>query len=88
MGYVTPIYPQTTAVITAIYASDETPGGAIDGINKVFTLANPPAPPTSLQLILNGVVQNYGTDYTLVGLAITMTVAPNLLDALTAFYFF
>jgi hypothetical protein len=51
--------------------------GTNDGVNKVFDL---PTSPT-LQLvapliILNGLVQKPGTDYTRVGLVVTFTTAP------------
>ena len=63
-----------------IYGDAETPAGTVDGINKVFTLANSPNPALSLQLFLNSggaasyILQN-GL-YVLAGNTITYTTAP------------
>ena len=66
----------------------EIPAGAIDGLNTVYTLANAPVPATSLQLYLNRVLMVDTTDYALVGLTITMTLAPQVGDTFVAYYFF
>ena len=88
MGYLSPTYA-VSGSISVVYASDETPSGAIDGINQTFTLATPPAPPTSLQLFWNNALLIYGVDYTLVGLTITaVTFTPVVLDTLRAYYYF
>ncbi len=50
---------------------NEIPGGAVDGKNTTFTLANPPNPPISLNLHVNGLLLHQGPDYTLAGAAIT-----------------
>lgn len=55
---------------------NEIPSGTINGVNDTFTLANTPAPATSLQLTLQGVLLIAGTDYTLSGDTITMTSPP------------
>ncbi len=58
------------------FSDDETPAGAIDGVNKVFTWANAPNPASSLQVFLNGVKQAPGGDFTLAGAVMTMGIAP------------
>lgn len=58
------------------FADDETPVGAINGINTTFTLANTPRPAASLILTVSGAVQLPGTDFTLSGATISLTVAP------------
>ena len=55
---------------------NETPTGAIDGVNTVFTLANNPNPDSSLEVILNGQILTAGGDYTLSGTTITFANAP------------
>lgn len=55
---------------------DETPSGAINGSNTVFTLANVPSPASSLKVYLNGARQRITEDYTLSGGTITFTIAP------------
>jgi hypothetical protein len=74
--------------VTAIgFASGETPGGTIDGVNATFTLAHTPSPAAGLQLFLNGQELTQGTDYTLTGATITFTgqkVLPG--DVLAAWY--
>ena len=66
----------------------ETPAGAIDGLNTVFTLANVPVPLTSLELFLNRVLMMDITDYSIVGNTITYVAAPQVGDVHVAYYFF
>lgn len=68
------------------YGEDETPSGTVDGSNDIFGLANTPSPAISLRLYVNGVLQRYGTDYTLSGSAVTFAVAPASGDNLRAWY--
>ena len=65
-----------------IFVDNETPTGAITGTtgsdgNPTFTLAQTPNPAGSLILVLTGVVQLQGTDYTLAVATITY-VAPKI----------
>jgi hypothetical protein len=53
---------------------DEVPSGALDGVNKAFTLSV--APDSSLKLFKNGLLQAPGKDYTFSGSNITYTTAP------------
>lgn len=50
---------------------NETPSGTVNGANAGFLLANVPDPASSLDLYVNGVLQDVGTDFTLSGAAIT-----------------
>lgn len=72
----------------ANFVDDETPGGTVNGVNTVFTLANTPAEPTELLLYRNGILQANGTDYTLSGATITFygSEPPQTGDELVAYY--
>lgn len=63
----------------------DVPSGAIDGGNKIFTLAAVPTP-INFQLFWNGVLQFSPDDFVLSGNQITMTLAPNTGDKLVAYY--
>lgn len=77
----------TGAATVPNFADDETPSGAINGINVTFTLAHGPSPAVSLQLFANGVLQlPAGIDYTLAGSTITFGVAPPGGTSLKAWY--
>lgn len=69
---------------------NETPGGAIDGINAAFTLATTPVPAISLLLTRNGLLQRAGSgnDFTLSGSTITFesSAIPQTGDWLLASY--
>lgn len=51
--------------------------GAFDGVNKSFTLDTAPDTPTDLMVFLNGIYQVQGTDYTLAGSVVSLTVTPD-----------
>jgi len=55
----------------AVFVDAEVPAGTVNGVNTGFTLANSPAPISSLTLFRNGLLQRLGTDYTLSGPSIT-----------------
>lgn len=65
----------------------ETPGGAVDGSNAVFVLAEAPIA-GSEQVFLNGILQEEGSgdDYTIVGASITMTNPPESGDRVRVSY--
>lgn len=75
----TNIANNTTAIAAKMDPTDfiagETPTGAIDGINTMFTLANTPVANT-YTVFLNGLALNPATDYSVVGAVITLTSAP------------
>jgi hypothetical protein len=68
------------------FADAETPRGAIDGNNTVFSLASAPNPAASLRLYRNGVRQQAGTDYTLSSTTVTFLSTPQVGDILLADY--
>lgn len=71
---------------TENFANGETPSGLINGTNTVFNLAHNPSPDASLQLFLNGALQELGVDYTLSGATITFADAPLTGSPLLAYY--
>jgi hypothetical protein len=83
-----PVVNTTTSTGGPSFADQETPGGAINGVNSSFTLAHTPNPATSLLLIRNGLVLKQGSDYSITGSAITFLSAtlPQSGDTLQAFY--
>lgn len=70
------------------FIDNETPSGALDGVNTTFTLSQAPAPAASLAIFRNGMMQRAGADYTLSGASITFTSGgtPQAGDILVAFY--
>jgi hypothetical protein len=68
------------------FADGEVPGGTIDGVNKVFTLAHAPNPALSLVLDYSGAIQEQGADYTLSGNTITFITAPVAGSTLVSWY--
>lgn len=60
----------------AITYAQETPVGVVNSINTVFTLSNAPVSNSALKVYLDGLILKQGTDYTVVGVTITMTTAP------------
>lgn len=73
------------------FASAEIPSGTINGINVTFTLANTPSPAGSLQLFLNGSLQEdggVGNDFSLSGDTITFNSAPLAGSSLIAYYMY
>jgi hypothetical protein len=49
------------------YVDDDLPGGMVNGSNRTFTLTAVPAPPSSLSLYRNGILQMPSVDYTATG---------------------
>jgi uncharacterized protein YoxC len=73
---------------SAIFVDAEVPSGTMNGINTTFTLANPPAPTTSLNLFRNGLLQRVGIDFTLSGASIAFAggSVPQPSDSVRAYY--
>lgn len=65
-----------TAVEWATLVTDETPTGTINGSNAAFTLANAPAPASSLKVYSNGIRLRTTTDFSVSGTTLTMVKAP------------
>jgi hypothetical protein len=57
------------------YIALETPTGSINGSNVTFTLAHTPGSNTEM-VVLNGLIQQRGVDYTITGATITLSIAP------------
>lgn len=55
---------------------DETPTGAVNGVNTIFTIANTPSPASSLKVYKDGQRMKLTTDYTFSGRTITFLSAP------------
>jgi hypothetical protein len=70
------------------FSDAEVPAGAVDGVNRIFTLAHAPNPPSSLVLAINGSVQGpgYGGDFQLSGATITTATPPSSGSLLLAWY--
>lgn len=64
----------------------ETPAGAVDGTNAEFTVSQT-AYAGTLQVYLNGMLQELTDDYTLTGQVITLTTAPLPGDKVRVIYF-
>jgi hypothetical protein len=64
----------------------ETPTGVVDGVNGIFTLANTPSSALAVIVVLDGVVQYNGVDYTVVGVTITFTTPPEIGSSIFAYY--
>jgi hypothetical protein len=91
--------PQTGDNLTASYrlsvsipgvgfVDQETPSGAINGVNAAYTLSQTPSPTGSLAVYRNGVRLMSGVDYTLSGAVITFGagLVPQSGDTLTCSY--
>jgi hypothetical protein len=64
----------------------EIPSGTVNGINVTFTLSDTPKTDSALKLYQDGLMLRQGTDYTVSGVTITMTTAPELGQELYANY--
>jgi hypothetical protein len=78
---VTPETVPSAPVTVTIGPTVEDVQGTKNGVNTSFTITRAG---TITFILLNGVVQTSGTDYTLTGTALTMTVAPAADDTLKA----
>lgn len=59
---------------SSAFSFSETPTGAVNGVNTIFTVAN--APTSALKVYRNGQLQTPGTEYTVAGTTITFASAP------------
>ncbi len=97
--FVTGAVPQPGDILSASYrlsvsvpgvgfVDQETPSGAINGANAVFTLSQTPSPGTSLAVYRNGLRMTLGADYTLSGAVITFVtgLVPQSSDTLSCSY--
>jgi len=76
------------SAVVGTFADGETPSGAVNGANTLFTLAGTPSPASSLFLYRNGLLQKRFTDFTLSGNSIQFVPAgtPQTGDLLVASY--
>ena len=87
-----PVANVQIAIPTPVYVTfvdQEVPSGAIDGVNRTYTLVNAPNPPSSLHLHKNGIRQFTPDDYSLAGNTIIFVTAPQITpipDVLSADY--
>jgi hypothetical protein len=67
---------------------NETPTGAVDGVNTAYTLAYTPATASSVMLWLNGqlLTQGTGKDFTVASQTVTMSFPPQTGDVLLSMY--
>jgi hypothetical protein len=97
--FLTGTLPQSSDILSASYrlsvsipgvgfVDQETPSGAINGVNTTFTLSQTPSPSTSLAVYRNGLRLSSGVDYTLSGAVITFLtgLAPQISDTLICSY--
>ncbi|HLH38829.1 MAG TPA: hypothetical protein VKX39_06750 [Bryobacteraceae bacterium] len=70
------------------FSDEETPAGAVNGANTIFTLAFAPSPAASLLLYVNGLLMKQGIDYTINGNTVTFLASsiPQSGDVMTASY--
>ena len=55
----------------------ETPRGAVDGVNRTFALSRVPAPPSSAEVFVDGLLRLLGADFTLSGSVLTFAAPPH-----------
>jgi hypothetical protein len=77
---------QVSAKFLDNFFEQETPSGTVNGANTSFTLSSTPVFSKTVLLFLNGIPQRLGTDFTLAGSSITMSVAPAFGQALYCWY--
>jgi hypothetical protein len=70
----------------AAFKDDESPAGALNGVNTTFTLSFAPNPVLSLRLYKNGLLLKPGADYLLSGATITFASTPQATDVIVSYY--
>jgi hypothetical protein len=65
----------------------EAPVGVIDDVNTVFTLSTTPSDSDNVIVLVNGVTQYNGIDYTVSGNTITFVDSPSVGSTVFAYYF-
>lgn len=79
-----------TPSVSGTTAYNETPGGMINGVNRIYTLVRAPSPRKSLLLYRNGLLQKMDDDYVFNGPTRIQfrVLAPSVGDTLLASYTF
>lgn len=83
---VTPASPNITIASTVGAPYQETPTGAINGVNVTFTLGTAPTSLAAFSLYQDGLLLEPTADYSVSGTTITMVTAPNFGQTLYAVY--
>lgn len=81
-----PANPIVASNFTTYTPYAEVPTGLVNSSNTDYTLAHTPSAESSVIVILDGVTQYNGTDYTLDGTTITFTTAPVTGSTIFAYY--
>lgn len=76
-----------TPAALGVVAHAETPAGLVNGVNDTYTLSFTPSDTDGVIIILDGVVQYNGTDYTVSGATVTMAFAPASSSTIFAYYY-
>ncbi len=63
-----------SGALPIVFVDMETPVGALDGVNRVFTLGQIPSPASSVHFFRNGILQHPVADYSLSGNTVTFHV--------------
>lgn len=74
------------ASLIGIVPKFEVPSGTVNGSNTAFTLSGTPVANASVIMVLDGVTQTNGTDYTVSGTTVTFTTAPASGTEIVAIY--
>lgn len=70
------------------FVDGEVPAGEVNGVNRVYTLAQVPSPASSVHLFRNGILQKASVDYSLSANVLTFTIeaTPQAGDQLSTSY--
>ena len=74
------------ASLIGIVPKFEVPSGLVNGSNTAYTLSATPVANASVIMVLDGVTQTNGTDYTVSGTTVTFTTAPASGTEIVAIY--
>lgn len=81
------IWQQAGASSSSTTPERETPSGTINGVNKIFTISNTPIANT-LEVYVNGLLQDLTNDYTFSGTTITFVDAPSVGETILTLYYY
>lgn len=81
-----PANPIVSSTFTNTIPYAEVPSGLVNNSNLVYTLAHTPTYPANVIVVLDGVTQYYGVDYTVSGSTITFVTAPVTSSTIFAYY--
>ena len=85
--YVDPTTHRLYVALGTNFSDAETPTGAVNGSNTIYTLAHAPSPAASLIFTVNGqVLAPVGVDFTLTSATVTVNTAPPTGSTVLAWY--